>query len=58
MSGDSSSGRLGCYFNVGILNPDKGITANNHSSGFDIDEDALPVGVAMLVRIVERYLTE
>ena len=48
----------GCYFNVGVLNEAKGITITNHNPGFDIDEDALPVGVAMLVRIVERYLTE
>ena len=46
----------GCYFNLGVLNEAKGITVANHNPGFDIDEDALPVGVAMLVRIVERYL--
>ena len=48
----------GCYFNVGVLNEAKGITVTNHNPGFDIDEDALPIGVAMLVRIVERYLGE
>jgi amidohydrolase len=48
----------GCYFNVGVLNPEKGITVTNHNPGFDIDEDALPVGVQMLTRIVERYLGE
>ena len=46
----------GCYFNLGVLNEAKGITIANHNPGFDIDEDALPVGVAMLVRIVDRYL--
>jgi amidohydrolase len=46
----------GCYFNVGVLNEAKGITVSNHNPGFDIDEDALPVGVEMLVRIVDRYL--
>ena len=46
----------GCYFNLGVLNEAKGITVANHNPGFDIDEDAPPVGVAMLVRIVERYL--
>lgn len=46
----------GCYFNIGVLNEAKGITIANHNPGFDIDEDALSVGVAMLVRIVERYL--
>ena len=47
----------GCYFNVGILNEAKGITVYNHNPGFDIDEDALPVGVEMLVRCVEKYLS-
>jgi amidohydrolase len=46
----------GCYFNLGFLNEAKGITVTNHNPGFDIDEDCLPVGVEMLVRIVERYL--
>jgi amidohydrolase len=46
----------GCYFNVGVLNEAKGITVTNHNPGFDIDEDALPIGVAMLTRVVERYL--
>ena len=34
----------------------KGITVTNHNPGFDIDEDALPVGVEMLVTVAERYL--
>jgi amidohydrolase len=46
----------GCYFTVGVLNEAKGITATNHNPGFDIDEDALPIGVEMLVRVVDRYL--
>jgi amidohydrolase len=46
----------GCYFNVGTANEARGLTASNHHPRFDIDEDALPIGVAMLVRVVERYL--
>jgi amidohydrolase len=46
----------GCYFTVGILNEAKGITVTNHNPGFDIDEDALPIGVEMLVRVAEHYL--
>ena len=46
----------GCYFTVGILNPAKGITVTNHNPGFDIDEDALPIGVEMMVTVAERYL--
>ncbi|MGE3268036.1 MAG: M20 family metallopeptidase [Chloroflexota bacterium] len=47
----------GCYFTVGILNEAKGITVTNHNPGFDMDEAALPIGVEMLVTIVERYLS-
>jgi amidohydrolase len=46
----------GCYFNVGTANESRGITGSNHHPHFDIDEDALPIGVDMLVRVVERYL--
>jgi len=45
----------GCYFNVGTANEARGLTASNHHPRFDIDEDALPLGVEMLVRVVERY---
>ncbi|MBI5366648.1 MAG: amidohydrolase [Planctomycetes bacterium] len=46
----------GCYFFVGSANPDKGFRHPHHSSRFDIDEDALPIGLAILVGTVERYL--
>jgi amidohydrolase len=46
----------GCYFNVGTANEAKGFIWSNHHPRFDIDEDALPVGVEMLVRVTERYL--
>jgi len=46
----------GCYFRLGCGNPSKGISFPLHSSRFDIDEDALPVGVEMFVRIVEHFL--
>jgi amidohydrolase len=45
----------GCYFNVGTANESRGLTASNHHPRFDIDEDALPIGVQMLVRTVEGY---
>ena len=38
----------GCYFSVGTANEAHGLTAANHHARFDIDEDALPVGVKML----------
>ena len=46
----------GCYFNVGSRNEARGLTGAHHQPRYDIDEEALPVGVEMLVRLVERYL--
>jgi amidohydrolase len=48
----------GCYFNVGTANEARGLTASNHHPRFDIDEDALPIGVQMLVGVVERYFRD
>jgi len=38
----------GCLLLLGTANPDKGITEIWHRSGFDIDEDAIPVGVEIM----------
>lgn len=38
----------GCLMLLGTANPDKGITEVWHRPGFDIDEDALPVGVQIM----------
>jgi amidohydrolase len=46
----------GCYFNLGVANEARGLTGSNHHPRFDLDEDALPIGVEMLVRVAERYL--
>lgn len=35
---------------LGTANPDKGITEMWHRPGFDIDEDALPVGMQIISR--------
>lgn len=47
----------GCYFRLGTGSPG-GPTAGLHSPHFDIDETALPVGVAVLSEIARRYLEE
>ena len=47
----------GCYFNIGTSNEARGLIWSNHHPRFDIDEDALPIGVEMLVRVTETYLT-
>ncbi len=46
----------GCYFLVGAGNAARGITAPHHSSHFEIDEDALPIGVEVMARAALEYL--
>lgn len=47
----------GAFFRLGIRNEDKGIVHPYHSSHFDIDEDVLPFGVEMFVRIIDHFLS-
>ena len=42
----------GVYFNLGSGNEEKGITEPLHSSSFDIDEDCLKYGIAVLTSFV------
>lgn len=46
----------GCYFLIGSANPDKGCDKPHHHPEFDIDEDAMPVGVQVIVQAVLDYL--
>ncbi|MBI3271672.1 MAG: amidohydrolase [Planctomycetes bacterium] len=46
----------GCFFFVGCNNPAKGIVHPHHSGLFDLDEDALPIGLSILVGAVEDFL--
>jgi amidohydrolase len=46
----------GCFFNVGTRNEERGLVWGHHHPRFDVDEAALPVGIDMFVRLVERYL--
>lgn len=48
--------RPGAFYHLGCGNAGKGITAPLHSNNFDIDEDCLPVGVAMHVSIARALL--
>lgn len=36
------------FYRLGTGNPEKGITANIHTPNFDIDENALPVGMGLM----------
>lgn len=47
----------GSMFFLGIANPAKGITAGLHTAEFDIDEDALSIGVHAGSKILLDYLT-
>ena len=46
----------GCYFFVGSGNAERGTDAPHHNPRFDIDEDALPLGVATLAQVLAHYL--
>ncbi|MFQ6125866.1 MAG: M20 family metallopeptidase [Candidatus Heimdallarchaeota archaeon] len=45
-------------FHLGIANKEKGITFPGHHPRYDIDEDALPLGVAILVASALNFLQE
>ncbi len=47
----------GCYFLVGVGNPERGITAPHHSNRFDIDEDALAIGTEIMARATLDFLS-
>jgi len=46
----------GCYFFVGSRNAERGLDAPHHNPRFDIDEAALPLGVATLAQSLAHYL--
>jgi len=46
----------GCYFNLGTGNEMKETNYAHHHPRFDIDEDALPVGVEVMARAALDYL--
>jgi amidohydrolase len=46
----------GCYFLLGSANPERGLDAPHHNPHFDFDEDVLPIGVAVMVEAILRYL--
>jgi metal-dependent amidase/aminoacylase/carboxypeptidase family protein len=37
-----------CFYRLGTRNEAKGITSYVHTSTFDIDEDALPIGMGLM----------
>jgi amidohydrolase len=45
-----------CMISLGVANPERGIVYPPHHPRFDLDEDALAVGVRLLTAIALRYL--
>lgn len=48
----------GCYFFVGTNNEERGLRWGHHHPRFDIDEEALGIGVETMVRTVTGYLAQ
>ncbi len=48
----------GCYFFVGSRNEEKGYVWGHHHARFDIDEEAMAVGISMLAGSALRYLEQ
>jgi len=46
----------GCYFFIGSANAERGLDASHHNPHFDFDEDALPIGVAVMTTSILHYL--
>ena len=46
----------GFYFFLGVANPDRKITAMWHTEYFDLDEDALRIGMRAMANVVADYL--
>lgn len=48
----------GCYFFMGAANPEKGLVAPHHNPQFDIDEEVMVLGLAILAQAAATYLME
>ena len=48
----------GVFFALGVRNKQKGIVYSGHNSKFDIDEDSLPIGTAVMANSVMSYLNK
>jgi amidohydrolase len=46
----------GCYFVVGANNAEKGASYPHHHPRFNVDEDAMPIGVEVLTRAALEFL--
>ncbi len=46
-----------CFYRLGIRNEEKGITSNVHTSTFDIDPDALKIGMGLMAWLAIKELS-
>ena len=48
--------RPGCFYFVGSVNEERGLTWGHHHPRFDIDEESMANGMEVMIRTVLRYL--
>ena len=48
----------GAFFRLGICNPEKGTCVSQHNTRFDVDDDALDIGMKMLALSAVEALRE
>jgi amidohydrolase len=46
----------GCFYRLGVMNTERGITSNLHTSTFDVDESSLETGMGLMAWIVMNKL--
>ncbi len=48
----------GAFFRLGVCNPQKGTCVSQHHPKFDVDEDALPIGMKILAAVAIEVMDE
>ncbi len=48
----------GCYSFIGMANPEKGAIYPHHHPKFNLDEDALAIGVELISQVTRRWLNQ
>ncbi len=48
----------GAFFRLGVCNPQKGTCVSQHNPKFDIDEEALPIGMKILAAVALEVMDE
>ncbi len=48
----------GAFFRLGVCNPQKGTCVSQHHPKFDVDEDALPIGMKVLTAVAIEVMDE